>query len=298
MAAVGDATSAAPPAVAPVFGGSTFQASLRAVYIIWYRDVLRYFRDRFRLIASLTQPLLYLVIFGTGLGSALGQGGGGTPFARAGVSYSQFLLGGVIGMTVLFTAIFSGMSIVWDREFGFLKEILVAPISRLAVGLGKTLGGATQAMIQGCIILLLAPLVGVSLTPLKVVELVPLIALEAFALTGLGVAVAARMRSMQGFQAVMNFLMMPLFFLSGGLFPLTSLPAWMDFLTHLDPLAYGVDPIRKVLLYGAGVPNKLVDKLGVQLNGGPMPIGVEALLTAVFGVIMLFLAIASFRARD
>ncbi len=297
--------SEAPPAATPPPPALTlevppepgvFLASLRAVYIIWYRDVIRYLRDRFRLVASLAQPILYLVIFGTGLSSSLGGGRGG--FGGGALDYKQFLYGGIIGMSILFISIFSGMSIVWDREFGFLKEIMVAPINRSAVAVGKTLGGATQAMVQGLILLLLAPVAGVKLTPLSVVELLPLMAVMSFALTAMGVALAARMRSMQGFQGVMNFLMMPLFFLSGALFPLKGLPAWMDVLTHLDPMAYGVDPIRKVILGGSGVPTRVTDNLGLSLAGQPIPILGEAALVLAFGLVMLTVAIISFRARD
>ena len=204
-------------------------ATLRAIIIIWRRDLIRYWRDRMRVFASLAQPILFLFVFGSGLSSALRGGStGGLGGAGSSLQYSQFIFPGIIGMSVLFTSIFGAMSIVWDREFGFLKEVLVAPIHRSAVAIGKTLGGASQAMIQGLIILVLAPLVGVKLTLLGVVELIPMVFLFAFALSALGVAVAARMRTMQGFQMVMNFLMMPMFFLAGALFPLGgNLPAWL-----------------------------------------------------------------------
>jgi ABC-2 type transport system permease protein len=276
-------------------GSGTLVASLRAVYIIWYRDLLRFTRDRFRVLVSLVQPLLYLVIFGTGLSSSLGGAG---RFGGAGLDYKQFLYGGVIGMTILFVSIFSAMSIVWDREFGFLKEILVAPINRSAVAVGKTLGGATQAMIQGGILLLLAPVAGVKLTVVSVLELIPLMFITAFALTAVGVAGASRMRSMQGFQGMMNFLMMPMFFLSGALFPLVGLPAWMTVLTHLDPLAYGIDPIRRVILDGSGVPTSVTDSLAISIGGQTLPILSEAAIVLVFGTLMLGLAIYNFRARD
>src|ERR1700682_133484 len=288
------ATRPLPPSGRPT---SLRGASLRAVYIIWYRDVVRYSRDRFRLVASPAQPLPYLVILGTGLSSSLGDARGGG-FGGGLLDYKQFLYGGIIGMSILFIAIFSGMSIVWDREFGFLKEILVAPINRAAVAIGKTLGGATQAMVQGLILLFLAPLAGVKLTPLSVRELLPLMFLVCFALTAMGVALASRMRSMQGFQGVMNFLMMPIFFLSGALFPLRGLPAWMDALTHLDPLAYGIDPIRKVVLRGSGVPARATDALGLSFNGQPIPIPVEAAVVLAFGLVMLAIAIRNFRVRD
>ncbi|MFN2463787.1 MAG: ABC transporter permease [Candidatus Dormibacteria bacterium] len=278
-------------------GGGKLAATLRAVYIIWYRDTIRFLRDRFRLVASLSQPLLYLVIFGTGLSSSLGGGRAGS-FGGSGINYKQFLFGGIIGMSILFISIFSGMSVVWDREFGFLKEVLVAPINRSAVAVGKTLGGATQAFTQGLILLLLAPVAGVKLTPLAVVQLIPLMFLLGFSLTAMGVALGSRMRSMQGFQGVMNFLMMPLFFLSGALFPLAGLPAWMTVLTRLDPLAYGVDPIRKVILGASGVPHALTDRLGVTILGHALAVWEEAAVVLVFGLVMLAIAIANFRVRD
>jgi ABC-2 type transport system permease protein len=279
-------------------GDTKFAATLRAIYIIWYRDMLRFLRDRFRLVASLSQPLLYLVIFGTGLSSSLGGGGRAGSFGGAGLDYKQFLYGGIIGMSILFISIFSGMSVVWDREFGFLKEVLVAPINRSAVAIGKTLGGATGAFMQGLILLVLAPVAGVKLTPLAVVELIPLMFLLAFSLTAMGVALGSRMRSMQGFQGVMNFLMMPLFFLSGALFPLAGLPGWMTVLTRLDPLAYGIDPIRKVVLGASGVPQAFTDKLGVTIFDHPLAIWEEAAIVFAFGAVMLALAIANFRQRD
>ena len=273
--------------------GGTGMATLRAIYIIWYRDIIRFLRDRFRLVASLSQPLLYLVIFGTGLSSALGGRGGSLGF-----DYKQFLYGGVIGMSILFIAIFSGMSIVWDREFGFLKEVLVAPINRSAVAIGKTLGGATQAFVQGLILLVLSPIAGVKLTPLGVLELLPLMFLLGFSLSAMGVALASRMRSMQGFQGVMNFLMMPLFFLSGALFPLAGLPGWMTVLTRLDPVAYGVDPIRRVVLESSGVPAATIDRLSMTLFDQPVAIWQDAGLVLAFGLVMLAIAIANFRVRD
>ena len=279
----------------------TLWPTLRAIYIIWYRDVLRYWRDRTRLVASLAQPLLFLIVFGTGLSSALsGAGGGfaGPAAAAAGLTYTQFIFPGIIGMSVLFSAIFGAMSIVWDREFGFLKEVLVAPIDRSAVAIGKSLGGATQAMVQGLILLILAPLIGVKLTVGSVLALLPLVFVLAFALSAMGVAIASRMRSMQGFQVVMNFLMMPMFFLSGALFPLGGLPAWMTVLTRLDPAAYGMDPLRRVVLGGAGLPSVALDRIGLTVFDTVLPIVVEAAILLAFGVAMLAIAVRNFRIRD
>ena len=273
--------------------------TLRAIYIIWYRDVLRFWRDRARLLASFAQPILYLVIFGTGLSSALSGGGafsGGG--ASTGFSYTQFIYPGIIGMTVLFGSIFSAMSIVWDREFGFLKEVLVAPIDRSAVAIGKSLGGATQAMLQGLILLILAPLVGVKLTLTSLVVVIPVIFVLAFALSALGVAIASRMRSMQGFQVVMNFLMMPIFFLSGALFPLGSgLPAWMKALTTIDPAAYGIDPLRRIVLEGSLAP-AFLDRMSLTFFNTVIPVVVEVGVLLAFGVAMLGVAVFNFRVRD
>ena len=282
--AIGPVAAAQP---APV---DTRAASLRAIYIIWYRDILRYWRDRWRLVASLAQPLLFLVVFGSGLSSSLGGAfGRGT-----GISYIQFMYPGIIGMSILFSAIFGAMSIVWDREFGFLKEVLVAPIDRWAVG--KALGGTTQAMIQGLILLVLAPFVGVNLNLLTVLELIPLAAILAFGLASFGVAIASMMKSLQGFQVVMNFLMMPMFFLSGALFPLTNLPGWMTLLTRLDPASYGIDPIRRVVLSNSGVRN--VDSLGLTINGHVLPVSLEAGIMLAFGAVLLGIAVVMFQRRD
>ena len=274
-------------------------ATLRAIYIIWKRDLLRYGRDRMRLVASLAQPILFLFVFGSGLSTTLRGTTGGFGGTGSSLQYVQFIFPGIIGMSVLFTSIFGAMSIVWDREFGFLKEVLVAPIHRSAVAIGKTLGGATQAMLQGLVILVLAPLVGVKLTFLGVVELIPMIFLFALALSALGVAVAARMRTMQGFQMVMNFLMMPMFFLAGALFPLGgNLPAWLSVLTRFDPASYGIDALRRTVLSASGVPVRILDRLGLSLFGHPLSIWTEVAVLVAFGALMLSLAVYGFRQRD
>jgi ABC-2 type transport system permease protein len=271
-------------------------ASVRAIYIIWYRDILRFWRDRWRVAASLAQPLLFLIVFGSGLSSSLK---GSASFGTAGgLSYIQFMYPGIIGMAILFTAIFGAMSIVWDREFGFLKEVLVAPIDRSAVAIGKALGGTTQAMLQGLILLILAPFVGVKLSVLSVITMIPLAAVLAFGLSSFGVALASSMKSMQGFQVVMNFLMMPMFFLSGALFPLNGLPGWMTVLTRLDPASYGIDPLRRVVLSESGLPASVVDGLGLTINGQVLPITLEAGIVLAFGIVMLAIAVVSFKRRD
>jgi ABC-2 type transport system permease protein len=285
--------------VAPAMGRQRqrgLAGTLRGIYIVWYRDLLRYWRDRVRAIVGLAQPLLFLVVFGAGLGSSLGGAFSGNA-ASGGLSYAQFVYPGVMGMAVLFSAIFGAMSIVWDREFGFLKEILVAPIDRSAVAIGKALGGATQAMIQGVVLLVLAPIIGVKLDIGSVLLLLPFLFILAFALSAMGVALASRMTSMQGFQIVMNFLMMPLFFLSGSLFPLTNVPDWMAVLGRLDPVSYGMDPIRRIVL-GATLPSDAVNRLGLTLFDQVLPIGLEAAILLAFGAVMLGIGVRNFRRRE
>jgi ABC-2 type transport system permease protein len=264
------------------------QANLRGVYIIWYRDVLRYSRDRARIVASLGQPLLFLVVFGSGLSASLGMG---VTQQLGNVSYVRFLYPGIISMAVLFTAIFSAMSIVWDREFGFLRELLVAPVSRIAVVLGKALGGSTVAMVQGAILLILAPIVGVGLNPLNVIELLAVMFLTAFAISSLGILIASRLQTMESFQMIMNFLVMPMFFLSGAFFPLRGLPGWMAVLTRLDPVAYGVDPMRRALLGSTLAP-------GIKIGSYHLGTWADIAILAVFAAVVLTLAMRSFESTE
>jgi ABC-2 type transport system permease protein len=273
-------------------------ADLRGVYIIWYRDLLRWWRDRQRILPSAVQPILYLFVFGVGLGSAI-SGGRGAGASALGVSYTTFMYPGVLGMSVLFTSMFSAMSIVWDREFGFLKEIQVAPISRAAVAVGKALGGSTVAMLQASLLLLVSPLVGVVLDPLLVLQILGLLFLLAFALSAFGVAIASRMRSMEGFQVVMNFVLMPILFLSGAFFPLNGLPAWLAALTRVDPAAYAVDALRRVVLTSAGVPSDLANGLAFTgPTGEALPVVVDVVILALFSLPALTLAVRWFGQQE
>ena len=231
--------------------------NLKGAYTIWYRDVIRFARDRVRMLAALGQPLLYLFVFGTGLAPAMSTATNGA------LDFRQFMFPGILAMAVLFTAIFSAISIVWDREFGFLKEVMVAPVSRAAVALGKVAGGATVAMFQGVIVLLLAPVVGVKLGAGQVVMLIGLMLLLATVMTSLGIVIAVRQRTMEGFQMMMNFLMMPMFFLSGAFFPLRGVPVWLAWLSRLDPVTYGVDALRQQTLQHS-VPAGLLGTLALH----------------------------------
>ena len=214
---------------------------MEVVYILWLRQLKRYVRSRARIVGSLAQPLLFLVALGFGFGPIYARAGGG--------DYIQFLAPGVIAMGLLFTAMFSGIEVLWDRQFGFLKETLVAPVPRLQVMLGRTLGGATVATLQGIIVFLLT--LGVGFRPAHVAQLplaLLMMFLTAVLFTALGTAVASVLEDMQGFQLIMNFLVMPLFFLSGALFPLAGLPRSIGLVARIDPLSYGVDGIRGALI--------------------------------------------------
>ena len=255
---------------------------LRGIYTIWYRDILRFWHDKMRMIGSITFPLLFLFVFGSGLSARMGVLG-------PGIDFTQFIFPGIIGMTVLMSSFMAGVSVVWDREFGFLKEVLVAPISRASVAIGKTLGAATVALLQGTLILLFAPLIGVSLSVLTVLALLPLMFLLAVSLGSLGILLATRIRSMEAFQAVMQMLMFPMVFLSGAFFPLQGLPTWMNILVKVNPATYGIAPIRQVILGAAPGFSYSISLLGHTLS-----LWDNVTILAVFGAAMILLAIWSF----
>jgi ABC-2 type transport system permease protein len=212
-----------------------------AVYILWLREVKRYLRSRAQVVASLGQPLLYLIALGFGLGPVFQKAGNG--------SYLQFVAPGVIGMMVLFTSIFSGIGLLWDRQFGFLKETLVAPVPRMTIVLGKTLGGVTVALIQGTLMIVLCLVAGFRPAGItSVPRAFCFMALIALCFAGLGTAIGSRLQDMQGFQLIMNFLVMPIFFFSGALFPLEHLPTALKVATNANPLSYGIDGLRGSLI--------------------------------------------------
>ena len=222
---------------------------MSAIYILWLRELKRYSRSRAQVIASLGQPLLYLLALGFGLGPVFEKAGQG--------SYLQFVAPGVIGMSILFSSIFSGIGLLWDRQFGFLKETLVAPVPRLHIMIGRTFGGATVSMIQGLLVIVICLLAGfrphhLSSLPLAVMFM----ALIAIVFAALGTTIGSRLQNMQGFQLIMNFLVMPIYFLSGALYPLNNLPVGLAVVTRIDPLTYGIDGLRGAFIgvshFGAG----------------------------------------------
>lgn len=231
---------------------------MSTIYILWLRQVKKYFRSRSRLIGSLGQPLLFLIAFGYGFKDMFQKAGGG--------NYIEFLGPGIILMSVLFTAVFTGIELIWDRQFGFLKETLVAPVSRLEIMLGRTLGGATVATFQGIIVFVLTLLFGFRVrNPGLLIVTLLLVLLVGVLFTAMGTLIASFLEDMQGFQIIMNFLVMPIFFLSGALFPLAGLPAAMLWVARADPMTYGVDAVRGALNSAAafGIGTDLAVLIGV-----------------------------------
>jgi ABC-2 type transport system permease protein len=235
---------------------------MNTIYVLWLRQVKRYLRSKPRIIASLGQPLLYLLSFGFGFGAIFKKAGQG--------DYIQFLAPGMIGMTILFTSIFSGIELMFDRQFGFLKEMLVAPQPRLLIMVGRTLGGATTAIFQGVIVIVVCMIAGFRPTSWAGLPVAfGFMVLISVMFTALGTAIACSLTDMQGFQMVMNFLVMPIYFLSGALFPLTNIPAVMKFFATIDPLSYGVDGVRGALI-------------GLSHFGWALDLGVLVGLTVIF----------------
>jgi len=242
---------------------------MAVIFALWLREVKKYLRSRVQIVASLGGPLMYLGVLGFGLGPVFQRAGEG--------SYLQFMAPGVIGMAVLFTAMFSGIAMLWDRQFGFLKETLVAPVPRLAIMIGRTLGGATVAVLQGALIFVVALIAGFRPVSVLAVPLAFLvIVLIAVVFAALATAIGSTIKEMQGFQMVMNFLVMPIFFLSGAIYPLQGLPRVLAALTRIDPLTYGVDGVRGLLVGSA--------YFGVALD-----------LAVLFGVGVLFVAVGAWR---
>jgi ABC-2 type transport system permease protein len=271
--------------IAPVqLAGRGPRHELRAVKVVWYRDLLRFRTDRDRVISSFAQPLLFLFVLGKGLGASLPVNAFGD------ADYSTFLFPGVLATSVMFTAVFSAISIVWDRELGFLREMLVAPVSRSSIVLGKTLGGATVATLQSLVLLALAGLVGVPYAPLMLIGCVLLLFVVAFSITAFGLVLAVRVQSIQTVMPRVQLLLAPLMFLSGAFFPVTSaLPAWLHTLALVNPITYGVDAVRRLVLHyvdpAAGA--------SVALHWGSWPVPIWLDVVVVGGVGALLFAVAA-----
>jgi ABC-2 type transport system permease protein len=244
-----------------------------AIYGIWLRDLKKFWRERSRLLGGVARPILWLIILGTSLKPAISAQtlGGST-------DYTQYIFPGVLGLTLIFSAIQSATSIIWDREFGFLKEVLAAPVPRLSVIIGKAFGGATQATLQGVITLLFAPVIGLWIPAIQIVKLIALMFLVGFALTLLGIVIASRMTSFEGFGTMSNFVVMPMYFLSGAIYPISNAPNWIQAVAVFNPLAYGVDAMRHIAI-------------GIGLHSLWLDVG----FMAVFSLVMLAIAYPMFK---
>ncbi len=242
-----------------------------AIYVITLRDLKRFSREKPRIVGSVAMPALWLIVMGTGLNTIFRAGTG---------TYTQFMFPGIVAMTTLFTSVFSSTSVIWDKQFGFMKEILVAPVPRTSIALGKALSGSLQALVQVAIMLFFSPFIGLSLSPLMIGKVFAIAFLISFSLTSLGLFFAAIIESHEGFNVIINFIVMPMFFLSGALFPIENLPAWLTVIVHLDPLTYGVDLLR-----------------GAIIGLNVYPTYVDGVVLLFFAAVMTLLAVASFNRR-
>jgi ABC-2 type transport system permease protein len=261
----------------------------RAAFVVWQRELIRFTKDRARMVSTLVQPLLFLFVLGAGLSSIVRSGTGP-------VDFKTFLFPGVLATSVLFTASFSGISMVWDREFGFLREMLVAPVSTTAILTGKCLGGATVATLQSLVLLAVAGLVGVPYSPPMMLALVGLMFLMAFMITALGLVLAARIKQVQSAMPMVQLIIMPMMFLSGALFPLSGLPTWLAVLTHLNPMTYAVEPLRSVVFDHLQVDpiTRATFDPGIAWNQWQVPIGVQVILVIAVSIGFLTAAVARF----
>jgi ABC-2 type transport system permease protein len=268
----------------------TFLLDLRAIKIVVQRDLIRTLQDRTRFVSALVQPLLFLFVLGSGL-SSLTQGATGS------LDLQTFMFPGILATSTLFTAMFSAVSIVWDREFGFLREMLVAPVRRSSIILGKALGGATVATVQGVLVLALAPIVDVPLTPGLVATLLAEVFLLSFTLTALGLAVVARIRQVQTVMGLMQVLLLPLSFLSGALYPLSNLPTWLSIVVRLNPLTYAVHPVRTAVFDHLDMPPDVRARLAPDITwaGWAVPTWLQLVLVASMGMALMAVAVRQFQ---
>ncbi len=291
--AAGAGPGGAPPVVTVRVPARTWRSELRAVKIVWRRELIRFSKDRMRIVTSLVQPLLFLFVLGSGLQQL-------SAASTHGVDLKTFIYPGVLCIAVMFTAMFSAASIVWDREFGFLREMMVAPIRRGSIVVGKCLGGATVASLQGVILICLAGTVGVPYSLTLILGIFALQLLLAFSITAFGVMVAARVTQMQSFMGLMQMVVMPMFFISGALFPVTDLPGWLAFLNRIDPLTYAVSPMRSLVFAHLDLSAEAEAALnpGITWFGWTVPVALEVFTVFALGMLMLAIAIWEFNAGE
>ena len=265
----------------------------RGIWVVAFRELLHFISDRTRIISSLMFPLMFLVVFGAGFSRIVGGLAGG-------VDFIHFVYPGIVAMTVLTSSLLSGTSVVVDREHGFLKEVLVAPLSRVGIILGKALGGSLTSLSQGIVMLAIAPIIGLSITPLLIVKLLPTLLILSLSLSGLGILMATRMHSQQGFQFLMQLIVFPLMFLAGVFFPVDGVPVWLQVVAKVNPLTYGVDAIRQIFLAPlisnttAEIPGGEVISTGITLSGHRMGVAEDVLVIGLIGSVFLLAGVWSF----
>ncbi|MEA2157859.1 MAG: type transport system permease protein [Solirubrobacteraceae bacterium] len=298
MSTTTDRTAQTPPAepqevVRVSVPQRSLASEMRAIRIVWRRELSRFRADRMRMVTALVQPLLFLFVLGSGLQGLASAG-------THGVNLKTFIYPGILCISVMFTAMFSAASIVWDREFGFLREMMVAPVRRSSIVIGKVLGGATVASLQGVIIICLAGFVHVPYDPVLILGIFSLQLLLAFTITAFGVMIAVRIKQMQSFMGVMQMIVMPMFFISGALFPASGLPGWLTVLNRIDPLTYAVDPMRRLVFNHITISPSARHALdpGVTWWGWHVPALVEAGMIALLGLLMLGIAIWEFSTTE
>lgn len=280
--------------VAPVRRAPTgLRSELRAVRVVTHRELLKWIKDRRRLVASLVQPLLWLFILGTGLSRVVSSSTGG-------IDFRTFLFPGVLAVSVMFTAVFSGVSVVWDREFGFLREMLVAPISRTSILAGKCVGGAIVATSQAVVILALAGLAGVPYAPVLMIELLGVLFLASLSITAFGLLLGARVANIQSVMPVIQVVVTPLMFLAGALYPLAGLPSWLAVATKVNPVTYAVVPMRHLVFSRLGLSPEAAGILDPRLtwSGWPVPYALQLLMLAVIGLVIFLVAVRRFSRTD
>ncbi len=266
---------------------------MKALLVLFQRDLIRFWRLRARLISSLVFPIMWLGIFGTALSKSFA---GSAVFGN--FDYITFIFPGILASNLIFGSVGSAISIVADREFGFLKEILVTPIPRLIIALGKTISGAVITTLSALSILVLARIIGVPLTWLSAGYLILAMLLVSFALSGLGVLLASRLKSTESGQFVFQFLIFPMFFLSGALAPVKELPTWLKAIVYINPATYAVDLLRRITFSTIGIPSAVIDKLGVEIGNHSLTIPLDILIITIFGIIMVLLGLMAFSKSD
>ncbi|GGM41777.1 transport permease protein [Paraliobacillus quinghaiensis] len=270
---------------------------MEGIYAIWQRDVIKFFRDRARLIGSFAMPFMFLVLFGSGMSGAMSSMlGGNASGPLADFDFVEFMFPGIIGMTVFNTAIFSALSVVQDKEFGYMREILVSPLSRVSIAIGKVLGGSTVAVMQGLMMLIFVPFIGVNITFLMVIKLIPIMFLVAFAISAIGLLIASSLKTSQGFQMVVQILIFPMLFLSGALFPLSGMPAWMNVIVKVNPLTYSVDMFKKIILQPDKMDPALRQAMGLDLTifNHVITFSQEIIVVSLISIIFIVLATIKF----